>query len=132
MTAKKTILNFSLALFVFLIGGCATLPPDVVRNADYGACPSDYESQVKNLMKPVLKDPYSAQYSFGTPYKAYFVDGLLGGNKRYFGYGVDVGVNAKNGFGGYTGEQMYKFFMCNDHIILLDSISESRFTKAEF
>lgn len=129
MITKSLISLLSLAL---LASGCATLPPEVVQNADYGTCPSDYETQVKNLMGQSLKDPESARYRFGTPYKAYAVDGLLGGSKRYFGYEVEVGVNAKNSYGGYAGESLYKFFMHDGTIQLLDSISEGRVTKAGF
>jgi len=120
-----------LLVILFFVVSCATLPPEVVRNANYGAYPRNYEDKIKSMIEPVLKDPYSAHYNFRTPHKAYAVDGLIGGNKEYFGYCVDVGVNAKNSFGGYTGERLYTFFMYNGQIQLLDSVSKNRVTRVD-
>jgi hypothetical protein len=33
-----------------------------------------------------------------------------------FGWIVDIGVNAKNGYGGYTGEQAYDAFFANGQL----------------
>ncbi len=50
-----------------------------------------------------LFDPYSAMYRFWEPEK------YVSGGK--FGHRVTVGVNAKNRFGGYVGEEVHDY-MC--------------------
>jgi hypothetical protein len=58
-----------------------------------------------------LKDPYSAVYRFGTPHKGMVQDGWAVGGKKYFGWIVPTWINAKNGFGGYVGEEMHPMFL---------------------
>ncbi len=76
----------------------------------YGAPPKAvyYEDYIKEYFATILKDPESARYRFGTPRKAYVNNGLIhGGNLGWVGYAMMVGINAKNSYGGYTGEQPY-------------------------
>lgn len=65
-----------------------------------------------------LRDPYSAVYRFETPRKGYVKDGLLVGGKIHYGWIVPVWINAKNGFGGYTGAQLFyaMFFSENGNV----------------
>jgi hypothetical protein len=113
----KTIL---LALVVTLgfLGGCATtatIDPVALETADYGSYPSDYQEAVKAYFQKKLKDPHSAQYRFKEPYKAYIRETpIQGGKPTTFGYIVDVWVNAKNSFGGYTGENFHRVFIRNN------------------
>jgi hypothetical protein len=43
-------------------------------------------------------------------------DGWLAGGKKHFGWIVPTWINAKNGFGGYTGEQLYVMFFFDDKV----------------
>jgi len=68
-------------------------------------------------MEGVLKDPYSAHYTFVPLGKTWWRVGLLFGGKKYVGYGVNIFVNAKNSYGGYTGDEEYGFVIRNGVII---------------
>jgi hypothetical protein len=63
----------------------------------------------------ILRDPYSAHFQYGEPVKAVWQAGALAGGGKSYGYLVTVLVNAKNGFGGYTGNERYDFFLMNGH-----------------
>ncbi|WP_329697838.1 hypothetical protein [Pseudomonas sp.] len=64
-----------------------------------------------------LKDPDSAKYGFGSVYQGYMVGSVFEGRKLEAGYLLDVTVNAKNSYGGYTGAKPYKFLLRNDQIV---------------
>lgn len=104
-----------------ILTGCTSSPvdPTVIAQADYGPYPTNYQEVVKGYFQTALKDPMSAQYRFTKePYKAYWRDiPALGGKPMAFGYMVDVGVNAKNEFGGYTGESQYHMFIHNGTVL---------------
>lgn len=96
--------------------------------ADYGIHPSNYQEIVKAYFQGILKDPYSAQYRFSEPYKAYLrAAPIVGGNPKTFGYIAEVGVNAKNSYGGYTGEKQYRIFIRNGSVI--DEVSPNSWFK---
>jgi len=96
-----------------LLGGCTTISPQEAATAHFGTVPVDYETQIKNFMAGQLKDPYSAMYTFTPPRRGYWQDGMIYGGKKHFGYIAVIGVNAKNSFGGYTGEQVR--YLCIEH-----------------
>lgn len=110
---KKLGVVLCLAFGVSFLTGCAPKPPSPVEisTANYGALPGDYQDLIKAHFSTVLKDPESARYTFMPTYKGYSQDGSLaesaGGVK--YGYVVPVLVNAKNSYGGYTGNQQYAF-----------------------
>lgn len=93
-----------------ILTGC-TVPKQQAATADFGPYPAGYQDQIQSYLDGRLKDPYSAQVEFGTPYKAGMYQGLLFGNGWDFGYAVKADVNAKNSYGGYTGSQPYYFFI---------------------
>lgn len=99
------------------IAGCAPKPPSAVAisSANYGTLPSDYKEQIKNHFNKILKDPYSAQFTFEAPYKGLSQDGALSSTNGgvHYGHIVPVQVNAKNSYGGYTGNQLYVFMFSN-------------------
>lgn len=117
---------FSLFILFLFITGCAIKPTQQeLESADYGNYPENYEGIIKSHMNTVLKDPYSAQYRFlNSPRKAW---NGWGGTK--FGYVVCVNINAKNGFGGYTGEKLY-YFLLKNNVVILDFGGDSDFSKA--
>ncbi|MEW5666227.1 hypothetical protein AB1288_07815 [Pseudomonas putida] len=98
--------------FILALAGCASGPtPEQIASIDYGP-PVDQEqaeSKVKFYFEGVLKDPYSAQYQFGKAQKGYVVGSAFDGRQLYAGYTMDVRVNAKNSYGGYTGYKAYRF-----------------------
>lgn len=109
---KKNI--FISLVLTFTLFGCA-IPPtqQEIASADYGLYPKDYEEIIKSYMNNILKDPMSAQYTFlGAPQIAWTA---YGGKK--FGYGTCVRINAKNSFGGYTGNQLSYFLIRNGSVV---------------
>jgi hypothetical protein len=109
--ALSTVLAVGSAL-----SGCATPPATVTQNADYGQFPTDYKLSVRSFLQTYLKDPESARVRYLTePIKAYNrAAPIAGGNPLQFGYLVVVGVNAKNSYGGYTGEQPMRLLIKDD------------------
>jgi hypothetical protein len=108
---KKT-LAITLAVVVFMLGGCVAQPPvpptrTQINAGDYGVVPSDYQPQVMAFLGRGFKDPDSAQYKFGKPLKAYFQDDVAHGSGVVYGWIFPVAVNAKNSYGGYVGYKDY-------------------------
>ena len=95
------------ALLVGGLGGCASAvkapAPAVVAAAKFDPVPANLKEQIKAQFGAMLKDPYSATYQFGPAKKVYF----QGPDHMMFGYMVEVVVNAKNSYGGYTGGEVY-------------------------
>lgn len=123
--------------FMAMIGlsGCGLMqkPPPVptyeqVQSADFGRVPYDAESIVRNFMGQRLKDPNSARYDQVVPLqKGYRVprDGFVAWGQIIYGFATCYKINAKNSYGGYTGDQLYYFFMRNDEVIYYEGESSS-------
>lgn len=93
-----------------------------IESADYGPYPVEYEQIIKNYMQGILKDPSSATYQFlGSPRSGW---NGMGGKK--FGYMVCVNINAKNSFGGYTGNRM-SYFMIHYGRVIYASHGDGRY-----
>jgi hypothetical protein len=112
---------FFLVVFIAIVGmtfgvtGCAPGVKEMsqaeLSMADYGSYPEDYQQAVKDYMNGILIDPDSARYSnWKGPSKGSVKDSFAG---YVFGYRVCVDINAKNSFGGYTGNQR-SFFIVRD------------------
>lgn len=101
-----------LCFVLFGATGCVHSPgPADLASADYGPKPENYEETIKNVFTSKLRDPSSAQWNFGAPYQGYAIASpIQGGYVQGYGWFLDVGLNAKNGFGGYTGFQNYRLF----------------------
>ena len=99
----------ALALFgAGALAGCASSPAQVAQMQFSPSPPSFDQAKVAAAFKYLLKDPESARYEIGLPYRAYLKEPLIrGGGLAWSGWAVDVGVNAKNSFGGYTGFHSY-------------------------
>jgi len=114
---KKIILALALSTSALMITGCAPKAPSqvAISTAHYEKLPDDYQEQIKAYFNRVLKDPESARYTFEPPFKAYSQDGSLSSTKGgvSYGYAVGVQVNAKNSYGGYTGNQLYVIMFSN-------------------
>ncbi len=119
----KAYFRSLLALLLLLTLGCVTpVTPEQISSADYGTVPesSVYRKAIKDLMQPVLLEPFTARFRFGSePQKGYV---YLSGRRKppVFGYLVQVGINAKNLRGDYVGEEQYRFFIKNDTLFLLN------------
>ncbi|MCU1783717.1 hypothetical protein NTD80_13215 [Pseudomonas sp. 13B_2.1_Bac1] len=112
----KQLKTAVMMVMVLAIAGCssAQVDPASVAGENYGPYPDDYQETVKAYFQEHLKDPYTAQYRFKMPYKAYLRDAPVSGGKPIvFGYVVECGVNAKNSYGAYIGEKVYTLFLRN-------------------
>ena len=110
---RVTALVFSAVLLTFV--GCATpVTREQITSADYGKFPSTYKESIQGYMSNVLIDPESGRYRFfEKPVKGYaYINGTL--SPPEFGYLVFAGINAKNRYGGYTGEKAHIFFFRDD------------------
>ena len=108
-------------LTVFTLGGCSSIKPvdpDVLASADYGIYPDNYETIIKSYFQTRLKDPFSAQYQFRTPFKAFLRNApVLGGDPTIYGYMVYTNVNAKNSYGAYTGWEEYRLLISDGVVV---------------
>ena len=100
--------------FCILLAACASLQlpsEEEIQNADYGTLISQDQAQriAQSFLNKRLKDPRSAQYEWGRFYKDWVRRSLIDGREMIFGYRLDVSVNAKNSYGGYTGFKEYIF-----------------------
>lgn len=111
---------FACALGIYLfLTGCTTFAPSdkKIAEADFGDHMSQNELQslADDLLADVLKDPESRRIEWGRSGKAWVWTGLLVDGHKY-GYGLEAFVNARNGFGGYTGSKPYLFLGNNGKI----------------
>lgn len=97
-----------------------TLPaPD----ADYGPFPGDFEQIIKTYLAKSLKDPESARYSeFSKPRKEHAITNARQ-KLAVYGYSACVLVNAKNSYGGYTGDQQYWFLIRNGEVVRSSNVT---------
>lgn len=108
---SRSVIWFTCIVLAYAAVGC-TPSREKLAAANYGALPVSYEDRIRQYFGRSLRDPYSADYRFGVPYKAATDEGSFG--HWVYGYAVDVEVNAKNAYGAYTGFQDYKFFFRSD------------------
>ena len=107
-------MKYLLAVVACLFVGCQALkdgltdclPPSEAEqmNADYGEIVSQVQAEklVVTGLEKILFDPYSAFYKFSRIKRGWR---NLSTCSRIFGYYIEVDVNAKNRYGGYTGYQ---------------------------
>jgi hypothetical protein len=85
-----------------------------MATADFGPVPVTHEEQIKQWALSALKDPESARFGrFSKPRKEW----MVASQKAVFGYSVCADINAKNSYGGYTGNQRYWFFFRDDKLL---------------
>ena len=107
-----------IGLLVLLILVCGI---SFAEEIDYGTpIDFDYEVMIKGLFETLLKDPESAKYTFSEPKKCW-IDKKIGlfsekTRREFSGYVINVWVNSKNSFGGYTGRKLYQFLFKNGKI----------------
>lgn len=106
--------TIALALLALSLAGAAELPKaPAYTDADYGPLPSNYEEAAARYIKAQLKDPYSAQVRVAgwPPAKMPWAYGQ-GFDLKYLPvWSVSLMVNARNSFGGYTGEKVFIVYL---------------------
>lgn len=108
-----------LVVMAFALAGCASGPtPQDIASADYGSAiqQDEAESQIKSYFNRSLKDPESARYGFSEVEKGHIIGNAFQGSPLYVGYTVYAKVNAKNSYGGYTGDKGYLFLFQNGRL----------------
>jgi len=116
---------------LLLMAGCINLPTkEELANADYGPCPEQYETIIKDYMEYVLFDSDSAKYKFGSvPYKGWMpVWDKSKPNSPFmkdaYGWIVRFSINAKNRMGAYVGYKAHLCIIKNDKIIDYQQVYE--------
>tara|TARA_R110000796_G_scaffold236323_1_gene355706 strand:- start:360 stop:716 length:357 start_codon:yes stop_codon:yes gene_type:complete len=100
--------------------GCTEAPSVTdIANADFGSQISQSECQriAKGQILPRLKDPNSAQFSFGTCEKRSLGSIPIKGIPVQYGYLIVASTNAKNSYGGYVGAQNWETLINNGQVI---------------
>jgi hypothetical protein len=99
--------NLAVIIIMLSLSGCASSggkpTAEQLANNTFVECPNDYQQIIKQRLSADLIDPSNVMFRFSRPEKY-----VYGGR---YGHVVSVGVNAKNRFGGYIGEQLHEF-MC--------------------
>ena len=86
------------------------------HSQDFGSFPNNYQEIVKQYFYNSLIDPDSMMLEFkGEPFKAHcLATYVVREESERYGYGVQVRINSKNKFGGYTGWQLMDVYIRND------------------
>ena len=108
------------------VPGCASFYPnpsnDEIARADYGEAP-DLEVVKPKITESIerrLRDPDSVKYRWenSQPHTAWFRPHLAGPDKYIrFAWRVAVLVNSKNGFGGYTGFEIWECYFRGNSLV---------------
>lgn len=99
---KRTIL---IALFSMAATACVTTDPGPAIPA--APLISNYRAEAERVIASSLRDPASARYEHrDAPYRLECDRGVFTPAKQEF-WAAEVWVNARNGYGGYTGPQPY-------------------------
>jgi hypothetical protein len=124
----KSLIRLFIFAFSLALTGCAGLKPpskDEIANAYYGSFPTNYRSDIESLIRPRLKDPDSARFTyFMEPTKGYYKWGRL-----EFGYEVCVYLNAKNSYGAYTGNKIEYFMFRDGRIVVAHGTYDSQYQE---
>jgi hypothetical protein len=106
-----------------LLGACLAFTPPAGASAQLkGPVISDAARPEEGFYKPIitqlfgrlLLDPESARYEWSEPYQMTCRKGVYHTPDRWRGWAVDIAVNARNTFGGYTGSKPYTAVFTTD------------------
>jgi len=90
--------------------------PDTT-NADHGQYPKNYVAIIKKWYMANLKDPESAKFiSFSKPRKEHAIANQFT-HEAIYGYTACATVNAKNSYGGYSGNKTDWFLIRNGAVV---------------
>lgn len=118
----KSIPGLLAAVGLVGLAGCATGPTAEDINAyDYGPPPTKEQiiAAAEPAVRNLLRDPESAQFRWGgyPVLRSYYRKILQG---AVFGYVTCGEVNARNGFGGYTGYDPFVVVWDKGRIVSID------------
>jgi hypothetical protein len=117
----RALRSFALLLCSCVFLACQAPVPtsDQLANADYGAAIDQVRAQQLALewCQRRLKDPSSAQYSWGQVGRSWVRDSIVTGGELIFGYRLEATINAKNSFGGYIGARAYWFVFRDGQLV---------------
>ena len=109
---------FLLASFCIAIvfAGCAAPSAQRLEDADYGVKPSREfaESTARKWILERLRDPESARITYEPLEKSWFQYKL---SPFRYAWKLEISVNAKNGYGGYTGSEPYRFYFRGNELV---------------
>lgn len=115
------------------LSGCAAnqtpLPPMApdptlaeLAAADYGQYPQNYDAVVKGWTEDSMKDPASVIFKkISKPRKEY----MYAERKPVYGYSVCTLLNAKNSYGGYTGNQVYWLMIRDGAVVRSQNLTDN-------
>lgn len=83
--------------------------------------------RAKEVMQGILKDPYSAHWDCGEMTPGTIGSGRAWGGTDYSGMLLPCRINAKNSYGGYTGEKQYVFLFSGQTLMRAAEIGSSPF-----
>ena len=94
------------ALSAVALAGCVSV--EIREPMEFGPPPASHEAAIRSYFERTLRDPSSAQYVFSGVQRAYCQRGMFEGpGLEWQGWASEVTINAKNGYGGYTGPQVF-------------------------
>ncbi|MFN3778542.1 MAG: hypothetical protein ACK4SI_06030 [Brevundimonas aurantiaca] len=73
-----------------------------------------YRPFIQQQIGRTLRDPDSARYEFGEPFKITCRGRLFRMRERWKGWATEVWVNARNGYGGYAGRELHYVLFVSD------------------
>lgn len=101
------------AACLLALTGCGTLP-EVPADFEFGPPPPNAQERVEAYYQTTLRDPDSARYEHGETFKGRCAGDPISEIPAWLGWASNVSVNAKNGFGGYTGYKDYTLLFAPD------------------
>jgi hypothetical protein len=115
----------AISIICLFVSGCAFQGPmssDELRTQDIGQPPLEYKKIITDWIGTQLKDPYSAHLDIGGDPTA---GKMLTDNGYVYGWMYIVSVNARNSFGGYTGEEEWDVLINHDQVVMYSHSSPS-------
>lgn len=117
-------MKIALIFIAAALTACTTAPTGQggkpLTLADAGPKPADAMAIAKAAMLPILKDPESARFQLIRPARP-VVTGDSIFHKGGAGWEICVNVNAKNSYGGYTGNRTTYLLWNTGRVVLHDS-----------
>lgn len=110
----------SLACVIAILTGCATAPTGPTGQlqtlADAGPAPADPQKVIAEVLRTRLKDPDSARVQLTKPPRA-VVFAKTAATNGGAGWELCPEVNARNGYGAYTGYKRMFILWRNGHVV---------------
>jgi len=118
---RRTLITAGLCGLIVL-AGCVPAAPitkQELASANYGApmTQAQITASARQFFDGYLKDPYSAVYHWQPAQKGIITTSILEGRKHLAGYILDGVVNAKNSYGGYTGDEHFQLLVRDGTVI---------------